>query len=79
MKFLPVHDVELSRTERRRQFVLHDLHTGAVTDNRFSVLDLADAADVETYRSVEFERVTAGGRLGIAEHDADLFAQLVDE
>ena len=39
----------------------------------------ADAADVEAHRGIEFERVAARGGLGIAEHDADLHADLVDE
>src|SRR5687767_15813013 len=36
-------------------------------------------SDVESQRSVELERVAAGGGLGIAEHHADLHADLVDE
>ena len=40
---------------------------------------LPDAADVQADRGVELERVAAGGRLGVAEHDADLHADLVDE
>ena len=44
-----------------------------------AVLDGADAADVEAHRGVELERVAAGRGLGVAEHDADLHADLVDE
>ena len=39
----------------------------------------ADAPDVEADRGVELEGVAAGRRLGRAEHDADLHADLVDE
>ena len=42
-------------------------------------LDVLDAADVEAHRGVELERRAAGGGLGVAEHDADLLADLVDE
>src|SRR5206468_9819113 len=38
-----------------------------------------DAPNVETHGRVELERLATGGRLRIAEHDADLLAQLVDE
>jgi hypothetical protein len=44
-----------------------------------ALLDRADAADVEAHRGVELERVAAGGGLGVAEHHADLHADLVDE
>ena len=36
-------------------------------------------ADIEPDRGVELEGVAAGGGLGVAEHDADLHADLVDE
>ena len=50
-----------------------------VADDFLAVLDGADAADVEAHRSVELERVAAGRGLGVAEHHADLHADLVDE
>ena len=40
-------------------------------------LDGLDAADVQPHRGVELQGVAAGGRLRVAEHDADLLAQLV--
>ena len=39
----------------------------------------AGATDVEPLRGVELEGVTARGGFGVAEHHADLHAQLVDE
>ena len=44
-----------------------------------AVLQRLDAADVEPHRGVEPERAAARRRLGVAEHDADLLAQLVRE
>ena len=44
-----------------------------------AVLDRADAADVDADRRVELQRAAAGRRFRVAEHDADLLAQLVDE
>src|SRR4051812_28742668 len=44
-----------------------------------AVLERLDAADVEPDGRVELERLATGRRLGAAEEDADLLAQLVDE
>jgi hypothetical protein len=37
-----------------------------------TLLDAADAADVETHGRIELQRVAARGRLGAAKHHADL-------
>src|SRR6266478_2806441 len=74
-----VEDVELGLPERRGHLVLHHLHPGAVPDHLLAVLDGADAPDVEADGGIELERISAGGRLGRAEHHADLHADLVDE
>ena len=76
---LAVQDVEQRLAERRRDLVLDDLDARFVADDLLALLDRADAADVEAHRRVELERVAAGGGFGIAEHDADLHADLVDE
>ena len=76
---LAVHDVELDLLEGRRHLVLDDLDAGLVADHLLALLDLADAADVEAHGGVELQRIAAGRRLGVAEHDADLHADLVDE
>ena len=74
-----VHDVELDLLEGRRHLVLDDLDARLVADQLLALLDLADAANVEADGGVEFQRVAARRRLRIAEHDADLHADLVDE
>ena len=71
--------VELGLLERRRHLVLHHLDPHPAADDDLALLDRTDAADVETERGVELERLATGGGLGVAEHDADLFAELVDE
>ena len=76
---LAVHHVELGLAEGRRDLVLHDLHARAPADDDVAVLDAGDAADVHADRRVELQRAAAGRRFRIAEHDADLLAQLVDE
>ena len=77
---LVVHDVELGLGEGRRDLVLHHLHAGAVAgDGAVGLLDRADAADVAAHAGVELERLAAGRRLGVAEHDADFLADLVGE
>src|SRR5882762_7239902 len=75
----PVHDVELGLSEWRRDLVLYDLDARSAADHHIAVLDARDAADVHAHRRVELQRAAASGRFGVAEHDADLFAQLVDE
>ena len=44
-----------------------------------AVLEGLDATHVEADRGVELQRLATGRRLGRAEHDADLLAELVDE
>src|SRR5690606_240924 len=74
-----VHDLELRLAEGRGHLVLHDLDTGHVADDFLAALDGADAAYVEPHGGVELERVAAGGGLRVAEHHAELHADLVDE
>src|SRR5258706_5227434 len=76
---LAVQDVELGLPERRRDLVLHHLHAGLGAGHLVALLDRADAADVHAHRGVELERVAAGAGFRVAEHDADLHADLVDE
>src|SRR5206468_196114 len=76
---LAVHDFEFGFAKRRSDLVLHDLHARLVADHFLAILDGADAADVEAHGGVELERVAAGGGFRIAEHHADLHANLVDE
>ncbi len=76
---LAVHDLELCLLERRRHLVLDHLDPGLVTDNFIAILYRTCAADIQTYGAVELQRVAAGRGLGIAEHDADLHTDLVDE
>src|SRR3954452_11870079 len=75
----PVDDVELGLLERGRDLVLHHLHAHAVAVGFDAVLQRLDSADVEPDRGVELQRPPARRRLRIAEHDADLLAQLVCE
>ena len=72
-------DIELDLAEGGCDLVLDDRHLGLVADDLVTLLDLSDASDVEPDRGIELERPPAGRRLGVAEHDADLLANLVDE
>jgi len=74
-----VDDVELGLLERRRNLVLDHLDADAIADRLHALLEGLDPADVEPDRRVELERATARRRLRVAEHDADLLAQLVRE
>src|SRR3546814_15402129 len=55
-----VHDIEFDLFERRRDLVLHHLDAGRVADDVFTDFDRAGAADIETHRCIEFERVEIG-------------------
>ena len=74
-----VHDLEFGLAKRRRHLVLDDLDPGHRAHHFLAVLDRADAPDVHAHRGVELERIAAGRGLRIAEHHADLHADLVDE
>src|SRR5437588_2037945 len=74
-----VHHVEFGLAERRRHFVLHNLDPRAASHHGVAVLDAGDAANVHADRRVEFQRPPARRGFRVAEHHADLLAQLVDE
>ena len=74
-----VDDVKLGLAEGWGDLVLDDLDTRLCTQDALAVLDVGQTADVEAHAAVELQRVTAGGRLGIAEQHAQFFPQLVDE
>src|SRR4029077_11576701 len=74
-----VDDIELGLAERRGDFVLHNFRAGARADDAVTFLDGLNAANIHADRGEEFQGATAGGGLGVAEHYADLFADLVDE
>ena len=59
--------------------VLHHLDPGLAADHLVAFLHRAGAADIQSYGGVELQRVTAGGGFRVAEHHADLHADLVDE
>ncbi len=72
-------DVELRGAERGRQLVLHDLGPYAAADDGAALLEGLHAAQVYTHGAVELEGAAAGRDLRVAEDDADLLPQLVDE
>ena len=74
-----VHDVELSRLERRSYLVLDDLDPHTVANDLAIDLDAVHAPDVHAHGREELERAATGRGLGVTKHDADLLAQLVDE
>src|SRR5699024_4985976 len=74
-----VHDVELGTAEGRSDLVLYNFDLSARTELFLPVLDAGSLAYVVADAGVKFQRITARGRFGIAVHDADFVAQLVDE
>src|SRR5262245_9444284 len=74
-----VKNIKFRFLERRRHFVFDYFDAGAPADDIVAVFERADAADVHAHGRVKLERVAAGGGFRIAEHDADLHADLVDK
>src|SRR4029434_6472544 len=74
-----VHDVELRLSEGRRELVLDHLDLGPDAQRLGPLLDRVLAPDVEPNGRVELQGAPARRGLGVAEHDADLLADLVDE
>src|SRR5208282_1976141 len=74
-----VHDVELGFPERRGHLVLHHFGPGAVADYHITVLQRGDPADVDAHGGVKLQRAAPRGGLGIAEHHADFFANLINK
>ena len=74
-----MHHVELGHAEGRCHLVLHHLHLHPLAHDVLAVFELADPAHIDTARRIELERPAARGRLGAAEHHADLLTDLVDE
>src|SRR5690606_37801104 len=72
-------DIEFRRPEWRGYLVFDDFHLYTVAYGFIAILDLRAAAYVKPYGRIELKCITAGSCFGIAEHDADLFPQLVDE
>ena len=76
---LAVENIELAGLEGRRNLVFDHLDLGTVAHDHVARLELLAAADIQTDGGIELQRLAAGGGFGVAEHHADLFAQLVDE
>src|ERR1700722_3152008 len=74
-----VNDVEFGFAEWRGHFVLHHFGARARADHAIAVLDRLNPANIHADRRIEFQRAAAGGRFRIAEHYADLLADLVVE
>ena len=70
-----IHDVELDNFERRGNFVFYHFYFYPVAGNVVAAFfDLANSTNVKPDRSVELQRISTRGGLGVAEHDADLLA-----
>lgn len=77
---LAVHDIELSLFEGRSDFILDYLSPCARADELVAgAFELLYLADIDTDRSIELQRTSAGCDLGVAIDNADLFTQLVYE
>src|SRR5690606_19639643 len=62
-----------------RNLAFHHFGPHTLPNHFFPVLDLADAAHIDTAGGEELQCSPARRRFRAAEHDADLLANLVDE
>ena len=76
---LVIHDIKLSRTERRRNLVLDDLDARTVTADLITVLDLPNSANICSHRCIKLKRITASSCLGVTEHHTDFHADLINK
>src|SRR5580692_169050 len=76
---LAVHDVEFGFAEGCGYFVFHDFDFGTRTRDYIALFDRGNAANVNAHRRVELQGAAASRGFRIAEHYADLFADLVNE
>ena len=74
-----VDDVKFGLLERGRDLVFDDLGAGTVAHHFRAGFERFDAAHVDADAREVFERAAARRRFGVAVHNADLLAQLVDE
>src|ERR1700761_5435896 len=76
---LTVQNVELGIAERSRHLVLDDLHLRARANHYLAFLHCTNAANVDAHRRIKLQRASTRCRLRIAEHHANLFADLINE
>src|SRR5439155_3327223 len=74
-----IENVELRFFERGSHFVLDNFHPRAAADDIVAFFQRSDAADIHAHGGVKLERVAASGGFGVAEHDTNFHANLVDE
>src|SRR5205807_1711136 len=74
-----VHDVELGLAKGRGRLVLYHFDLGARAHDGIAIFDGCDTANINANTRVELQRASAGRGFRIAEHHANLLADLVDE
>ena len=74
-----IEHIEFCRFERRSDLVFNNLDARSVADDIGTVFQRIYTADIQTDAGIKLECFAAGGCLRVAEHDADLLTQLVDE
>src|SRR5581483_199430 len=76
---LIIKNIEFALLEGRSQLVFDHFNARLTPDNLFTLFDRADAPDIQTQGGVKLERVAARGGFGVAEHHADLHADLINK
>src|SRR5205807_1969376 len=74
-----IENVEFRFAERGCDFVLHHFAARSRTHDLVAFFDRLHAPDVHAHGRIKLQRAPSRGRLRIAEHHANFFANLVDE
>src|SRR5437588_362806 len=74
-----VENIHLNLAERSGDFVLDDLDFGSIADHRFTLFYSGRAPNLDTDGRIKFQCPAPGRRLGITEHNTDLFPKLIDK
>src|SRR6185437_847560 len=74
-----VHDVKFGLSEGRSRFVLYNLDFSPRAYHQIGVFDGGNAADIHADGRIKLERPATSGGFRVAEHDPDLFPDLIDK
>ncbi len=76
---MAINHIDNSCLEWRRHLVFNNLDLGHIAIDIIAVFECFPTAYIQPHRRIELQCPAAWGCLRIAEHDADLFTQLINE
>ena len=74
-----VENLEFCLLKRRCHLVFNDLNAGFVTYNLVAILYGSNTTNIQTYRGIKLQGITASGGLRITKHNTNFHTDLVDK